>query len=208
MLDFNPAHIPHGEALPAVVFPPAQDLYRVLSVQVLHSFFVMNVQVLGGVIVVHVIGHLIIHTADGIHQLRHRVQFHHEIVVRGIADEVFNLLLDPLNALSVVHRVDLGNLPRHIHHSVPVDAQHVHRAVFHVVTAHHHGVRVAAAALAVIPAHQKEGIHVFPPSNPQAAGIGPRLLVLMGGDIRRPDIDLVDHKPNGQQRQQNQQHRH
>ena len=50
MLDFNPAHIPHGEALPAVVFPPAQDLYRVLSVQVLHSFFVMNVQVLGGVI--------------------------------------------------------------------------------------------------------------------------------------------------------------
>ena len=40
-----------------------------------------------------------LYAADGVHQLRHGVQLHHEVVVGLVADEVLHLLLDPLDPL-------------------------------------------------------------------------------------------------------------
>ena len=102
-----------------------EHLHCVLPAQVLHPRLEVDGQVLGGVIVIHVVGDIIVHAADGIYQFRHSIQFHDKVVVRDVSDEVLHLLLDPFHPLVVVDGIDFLDLPGHVHQGVPVDAQHV-----------------------------------------------------------------------------------
>ena len=113
------------------VLPPAQKLHGLVAVDVLEPGVQVDVQVLGGVVVVHVDGHIKLYAADGIHQLAHRLPLHHDGVVRLKPDEVGDLLLEKLDAVLivvgrvVVYRVDALDVPRHVHHGVPGDAHDV-----------------------------------------------------------------------------------
>ncbi len=108
-------------------------------------------QILVRVVVVHGIGVVEVHAADGVHQLAHGLPLHYHLIVRLKAHQLGNLLVQRLDtpfpaAVVKVDGVDFLHIPRDVDHGVPGNGHHRGLLVGHVVTGQQHGVRVAAAA--------------------------------------------------------------
>ena len=192
LLDLDAADVPLGvdARCTVVVLPEPEDLHDLLPVQVLEALADVDVQVLGGVVVVHVHGDLEVHPVDGGGQPAHRLPLHHDVEVGGEADGVRHGGQEGVHALVpaagvVVDRVDLLDVPGLVDDGVPGDAHGVELLVLHVVGDHHDGVGVAAAPR--VTAHQQEGVVVLLPARRrQVRGLVP-------GDLR--GLGGLDHLP-------------
>lgn len=66
----------------------AHDLERLLAVEVLLTGGDAYIEVLGRVVVVHVHGHIVVHAADGVHELDKGVEVHDRVAVYLEAEDV------------------------------------------------------------------------------------------------------------------------
>ena len=183
LLDLDTADVPlvvdAGGTI--VVLAETEDLHDLLPVQVLEALVDVDVQILGGVVVVHIHGHFKIYAADGGGQLAHRLPLHHDVEVRGKADGVGNGVhqgghpLVPAAGV-VIDGVDLLDVPGLVDNGVPGDAHGVELLVLHIIGDHHDGVGVSTASR--IPPHQQKGIIVLFPARRRQVGR------LISGDLR------------------------
>ena len=215
LLDHQPAHIPPGVAA-VVVLPVADHLHGIVPVQQAQARLLVDMQVLIGVVIVHVEGDLEFHAADGVHQLADGLPLHHHIEVGADARQLGHLILQGghtvlhlgglvLAPVVVIHRVQPLAGGAHVHHGVPGQIQALNGLGLGVIGQQQHGVSRAADH---VPAHHQEGIYPLPPA---AVGCGLSAGLLAGGG-------LVDHRlirqvghpdppPQGQQpRQQHHDH--
>ena len=189
-----------------VVLTPAQQLHGLVAVDLLRTGLQVNVEVLGAVVIIHVVGHIEPHRADGIHQLAHGLPLHHHGEVRLEADQVGDLLLQIVDTVlvivggPVIDGVDLLDIPRHVDHGITGDVQHVELLIGNVVGHDHDGVGVAAAA--GITAYHQEGVKFLLAVAGQLgsahlhAGGGLSIRVHHGGDLRLDHQQLVGDKHN------------
>ena len=169
LLDLDAADVSLGinPRSTVVVLAEPEHLHDLFPVQMLKALADVDVEVLGGVVVVHVHGDVEVHPADGGGQLAHRLPLHHDVEIRGKADGVGHGVHQGRHALIptsgiVVDRVDLLDVPGLVDDGVPGDAHGVELLVLHVVGDHHDGIGIAAAP--GVPAHQQEGVVVLLPA--------------------------------------------
>ena len=119
-------------------------------------------EVLVGIVVVHILGHVELHALHQIHQLHEHLQLHLHIEIRLEADELLDPVGQGVNAVAGagVDGVDLLDVPLLVDHGVPGDGHNVDVLLLGVVADHHEGVRVAVV---LVGAHQQEGIHALLP---------------------------------------------
>ena len=122
-----------------VVLAEAHQLNGLFTVQMLHAGLQINVQVLGGVVPHHVVGHIEIHAADQVDQLFEPFKADHHIAVDGDAQQHLQLFFQLLRA-AVKAAVDFFDLAFHIGHGVAGDIDHVHLLGGYVVGGHDDGV--------------------------------------------------------------------
>ena len=114
--------------------------------------------------VVHVVGHVEVHAADGLHDRADGLPLHDHLIVRLKADELGDLLIERLDALIasavvVVDGIDLLHIPRDVHHRVARDGHDRRLLVRHVVAREQHRVGVAASAR--VAAEHKDRVEVL-----------------------------------------------
>ena len=181
-----------------VVMAVADHAHGLLPVEDLEALLQVDVQVLVGVVIVHIPGHVEFHAAYGVHQLPHSLPLNDDVEVRDNASEIPHLglqSLDPAAVLlaGVIDGVDLLGRPGHIHRRIPGNAHHVHLIICHIIGYQNQGVRIPAAA--GVPTNQQEGVVIlFPPGGSlrplallrlPAAGLYAGAVVL--ADVRGPD---------------------
>ena len=110
----------------------------------------LNDQILSRVVVVHGIGHIEIHAADGVHDLAHGLPLQNHLIIRLKANQLGDFFIKSLDALlpaavHVVNGVDLLHVPVDVYHGVTGNGHDVGLLVGHIVAGQQHGVRVAAA---------------------------------------------------------------
>ena len=171
--------VPHGVAGAVGVLPEAADLHGLLAVQVLHPGLEEDVQVLGGVVVVHLHRDVELHAAHGVHQFHEPVQVDADVEVDGIPHQLGHHRLEVVDAI-VEGGVDFREAL--VHQRVPGDGEHAHLLVGHVVGHQHDGVGVAAD---LVRAGQEEGVHLLPPGVVPGLHAGDVLLGLVGGGGHR-----------------------
>ena len=129
----------------------------------------MDVQVLVGIVIVHVEGHIKVDPVQSVHQLAHRIPLQEHIKVGVDAGELAHFLLQgghsllhPLRLRQVggttvtgVHRIDALAGSAGIDHGVPGDGQGVERLVVGIKGEEQDGIRGAAGH---IPPRHQEGI--------------------------------------------------
>ena len=91
-----------------IVLPPADDLHGVVAIQLTVARLLMDVQILIGVVVVHVKGDIKVHAAQSVHQVADGLPLHQNIEVRCDAGDLGHLLPQGLHALS--HPLTLGQV--------------------------------------------------------------------------------------------------
>ena len=141
----------------------------------------MDLEILIGVIIVHILRYIKPHATQGVHQLAHGVGIHHEVVVGEDTGEVTDLMLEVLDAAALgegrtVYGADPLVLPGHIHRRVPGDGEKVHFSGLHVVSGQEEGIRVFRS---VVRPHDQEGVYALPAVE---KGIAPRLAEGEAGD--------------------------
>ena len=114
--------------------------------------------------VVHVVGHVEVHAADGLHDRADGLPLHDHLIVRLKADELGDLLIERLDALIapavvVVDGVDLLHIPWDVHHRVARDGHDRRLLVRHIVAREQHRVGVAASAR--VAAEHKDRVEVL-----------------------------------------------
>ena len=134
-----------------VVVPVADDLHGVVAGEEAIALLLMDVEVLRGVVVVHIPGHVEVHAAHGVHDLTHGVPFHHHLIIRLKAHQLRDLLIEVLDALLtravvIVNGVDPLDIPRDVHHGVPGNGHDRGLLIGHIIACQEHGVRIPAAA--------------------------------------------------------------
>ena len=88
----------------------ADDLHRLLPVEMARAFGEVNVQVLIGVVIIHVDGNVKIHAVDLIDQRDEALEIDRDIEINRYAEQVFDLLHQQLRAALGVGEV--GRLTR------------------------------------------------------------------------------------------------
>ena len=114
--------------------------------------------------VVHVVGHVEVHAADGLHDRADGLPLHDHLIVRLKADELGDLLIERLDALIapavvVIDGVDLLHIPWDVHHRVARDGHDRRLLVRHIVAREQHRVGVAASAR--VAAEHKDRVEVL-----------------------------------------------
>ena len=187
LLGFDAAQVAVRVAPCDAVFPVvvavAEDLHGVVPAEKAVARRLVDMEILIGVVVVHVLGHVEVHAADGVHDLPHGVPFHHHLEVRLEAHQLGNLLVEVLDAplasaVVIIDGVDPLDVPGDVHHGIPGDGHDGGLLVRHVVAGQQHGVRISAAA--GIPAQDQDGpvILALPLS---IAATGPEALAVVNG---------------------------
>ena len=120
------------------------DLHGLLAVQVLHALFKVDMQVLIGVVVVHVDRHFKIHAVDLIHQLDKALEVYAHGEVHGDAQKLFDLIAQLLRAALGIGVVELVAVA---HQRVARQAHKVDGLIYGVKA--HQNIRVAAAGVIV-----------------------------------------------------------
>ena len=110
----------------------------------LQSLFEVNVQILVGVVVVHILGHVEVDTADLVDERDEPLQVDGDVEVHGDAEHIFNVAAQLFRAAVVVRRIELMAVA---HQRVARQTDDVDLLVLRV-KAHEH-VRVAAAGVVV-----------------------------------------------------------
>ena len=90
-LHLRPAHV--GVTAPVVVVAEADHLHGLLTVQVVLALGVVDVQVLIGVVIVHLLRDIDVHPLQLVHQGHESLQVHIDVVVDGDAEGLLDLLL-------------------------------------------------------------------------------------------------------------------
>ena len=149
LLDFHTSSI--TDAAAAIVLPPANDLHGVVSVQQPVALGLVDDQVLIGVIIMHIVGHVKIYAADGVHQLAHGLPLDNDLVIRLKAHQLGDLLIYRLDALfstavGIIDGIDLFHIPGDVHHGVPGNGHDHGLLVRHIIGCQQHGVRIPAAS--------------------------------------------------------------
>ena len=139
--------------------------------------------------VVHVVGHVEVHAADGLHDRADGLPLHDHLIVRLKADELGDLLIERLDALIapavvVVDGVDLLHIPWDVHHRVARDGHDRRLLVRHVVAREQHRVGVAASAR--VAAEHKDRVEIL--AFPLAAHARTHTVAV---------VDLIDLRPVG-----------
>ena len=129
----------------------AQHLHYIAAAEFAVTLGLVNVQILIGIVVVHVARHIVVNAAHGLHDRADRVPFDNDLIVRLEADELGNLLIECLDtlfspAVVVVDGVDALDVPGDVDHCVARDGHDRRLLVGHVVAREQHRVGVAAAA--------------------------------------------------------------
>ena len=177
LLGFDPAQVPirisQCHAVFPVVMAVTQHLHGVVAGEETVTFFLVDVEILIGVVVVHIPGHVKPHAAHGVYNLAYGVPLHDHLVIRFKAHQLGDFLIEVFNALVpttaiVVHSVDPLDVIGNVHHRIPGDGHHRGLLVGHVVACQQHGVGISAAA--GIPAQNQHGIIILTFSLPVAAG--------------------------------------
>ena len=70
----------------------------------------MDLEILIGVVVVHILGYVKPHTAQGVHQLAYGVGIHHKVVVGEDTGEVTDLLLEVFDAAAAGGTVTVDSI--------------------------------------------------------------------------------------------------
>ena len=158
----------------------AQHLHGVVAGEQAIALLLVDVQVLIGVVVIHVPGHIEPNAAHGVHDLAHGLPLHHDLVVGLKAHQLGDLLIERLDALIpaaaiVIHGVDALDVIGDVHHGIPGDGHDGGFLIGHVIAGQQHGVRVAAAA--GIPAQNEHRIVVL--ALALTAGLGPHALAII-----------------------------
>ena len=134
----------------------------------------MDVQVLARVFIVHGLGHVKPDAAHQIHHVHKHVQVDHRVAVHIEADQVSDLGFQPVDGHAAgiggagVDGVDLSHVPIQVDKGVPGNAHKVHGMIHRVKPAHDNGVGVAVA---VVIAHQQDGIAVLLPVRADRFGL-------------------------------------
>ena len=134
----------------------------------LEARLIVNVQILGGIVVGHMDGHIELNATQLIHQLFEAIHVDAHIEVNGDTQHIGNGIpqnLDPL----LVDRVQLAAL----HQGISGDGHHAHRLRHRIIGADNHGIGIAAH---LVLGHQQKGISIkFPLPACGGLGTGPRL---------------------------------
>ena len=164
----------------------------------LHALVQMDMQVLVGVVVVHIPRYVEFHAAHGVHYPPHRFPLNDHIEVGKHAGQVSHMIFQVFHTaaagfLGVVHAVDLFNAPGYIDGRIPWNTHHVHLLVGYVVGHQNDGVRPAAGG---IPAQQEEGEIVLLPSarrvrRPRSGGIAVGVIGVVIGHARLVIVGYV-----------------
>ena len=194
LLGFDAAQIPVRIAVAAVVVVAvAHHPHGGLSVQQLIALTQMDVEVLGGVVIVHVPGDIEVDPADGVHQLAHRIPLNNHMEVGVDAGELAHFCFQRVESVisaagPVVHPVELHNLVAEGDIGIPGQAHYRQLLVGHVVGRQHHDIGVAAAAGVL--AHNQEGIALLLPGPGQAGDLYRDLIAVL---VDRGGVNRVGH---------------
>ena len=145
----------------------ADQLHRLIAIQLLITRFQVNFKVLREVVIIHIKGDFKINASNGIYQLSHRVPLNGHGKIRLIAHQLGNLFLQKLHSLFIVirgviiHGVEPLDIPGDIDHGIPRQREHTELLVRDVVGYQHHGVGIAAAE--GILSYQEEGPEIVLP---------------------------------------------
>ncbi len=126
----------------------AHEPDRLLPAQRLRTFLEVNVQILVGVIVVHIARHIDGDSADGIDDLLKGLNVDHDIVVHIEAHKIGNFFFQILDVAlaalgaDAVGSVDFFHGALHIGHRIPRNAQNIGALIVAVQRQHQNGVGV------------------------------------------------------------------
>ena len=168
----------------------------------------MDVEVLPLVVVVHILGNVELHAAQGVHELGHGLQVRHKVVVGVDAGKLAYLGLQPLypaagrcgGGVDAAYSLEI---PGHIHSGVPGDGQAADLAAGGVKGDQDQGVCVAAHGVQT--GHQK-GVDPLPPV--ERAGVLRRDDVAAGGSFLTGLGGVLPAAAEGQHHHGGHDHRH
>ena len=154
---------PHVAVL-RVIVAVAEHLHGVLACEQAVALRLVDGEVLVGVVVVHILGHVKPDAAHGLHDLAHGLPLHHHLVVRLEAHQLGDLLVEGLDTLvaasiGIIDGIDPFDVPGDVHHGVPGDGHDGGLLVGDIIAREEHGVGVPAAA--GIPPQDQDGVEVL-----------------------------------------------
>ena len=134
-----------------IVFAVADDLHGIIAVQQAQSGLLVNVEILIGIIVVHIEGHFKLHAADGIYQFADGLPLQQDVVVRGDSGQlghmlfqgghaIFHLRSLVLPLIDGVNGIQTLAVVAYIHDGVAGQIQSVEHLLIDVVAEQQHGV--------------------------------------------------------------------
>ena len=105
-------------------------------------------EILIGVIVVHIKGHIEIYPAQSFYDLTHSLPLNNHIEVRHNAGKILHLGLEAIHPqLGGINRVDLLDIPGHVDHGIPGNAHEAYLLIGYVVGSQHNGIGTAAGGI-------------------------------------------------------------
>ena len=131
----------------------------------LHAGIKVDMQILGGIVVIHIIGHVEIDAPDGVHQLDEAVDAHLDITVNRRTDDVSGGFHHAFYARSGIDAADLLRfivlfIGIHIGAGITGNAQYVEYAFVCVKAADHDGIRIA---IALVTAQEEDIVIILHP---------------------------------------------
>ena len=162
LLDSHTAIVTNAAAV--IILSPADHLHGIVAIQKAITLGLFNYQILIGIMVIHVIGHIKIHAADGIHDFSHSFPLDDHLIVRFKTHQLGDLLVECLEALvssaiHIIYRVDFLHIPGDVHHGISGDRHNRGLLVCHVIACQQHCIRITAAS--GVSAQHQNGIEVL-----------------------------------------------
>ena len=119
----------------------AQESLQGFAFEQLLTWVEVDIQLLGIVHVVHALGYIHLHAAEGIGQLSHRLQIQAQIAVHRCLEQLANLPFRGVDTASYVEGICFY-YPKflRLNKGVPGHLHHLGNAIFHLYREHHIGV--------------------------------------------------------------------
>ena len=169
--------------------PPADDLHSVVTVDLPIAFLLVDVQVLVGVVVFHMVGVVKPDAADGVYHLPHQLPVYLHIVIRRKSHQLGHLPEQSLPALLVTPvkvrdsvQAGIDGAAAHVDQRVSGQGHDSGLLVGHVIGGDHHGIGAPGGNIL---AHHKKGEDILALSSPAHLGLD-RVEVqgLLGAGVR------------------------
>lgn len=148
MLRFDTAKITVRIAGAVVVLTEAHDLLTLIPVQKLVAGRERDMQILIGVVVVHIDRDIEIYAADAVDDLLEHISVHDSIAVDPEADKILDLRDESFDTGAAVNRIDLFHRPGDVDERIAGNAHDVGRMVVAVKARDHDGIGVQTDTVA------------------------------------------------------------